>query len=264
MEHAELLGTRVSTPSSHPTSSAFTMTKPRVSVRADVARAVWAVSHFVETTCDNGSAMGRMAIDPTRVGKDESEIDLETASAVQILEAICLAELRRKIWTKPEKPVVMPTPRTTSEPEGKKPLRCVAPTSLVTHVVKVKRARTYPTAIGGTRDWRTDFGFAWRVLGRDERSKLTEAAEAARDLVHYTNRHACETSILQRMGRRDPLRKEQASKVRFLGDKMRESRVTLEAAVRSDAYRVGILRLAKTIESKSDLERSIYGGMKAL
>ena len=260
MDDLSLSGTGVSTRVPPPFSSQPHMTdQQRAIVHDDISRTMRAVVRFVTSSYDAGSAAGRWAIHESR---QDVEIDLEEASEVEVLDAILLAELRRKIWARPEprRDVVY----TDGHAKGK-PMACVAPRDAVARVIPVKRSRPSSSGEGATRDWRISFQQCLAKIPKQCETALLDSASHAFTLVELANRlqDAVSTAARIKGGLKKVThrRAEADAQVRVLRAQETEIARKLDALVRGDAYRAGRILLARVITSRPDREREIFGDL---
>lgn len=235
----------------------------RVTVRPDIARTVRAVSRYAAATkYDAGSFLGGRIIDDSRVSSAKEDlIDLEEASAAQVLDAIARAELRRRIYAPPA--ARTDVTHETGEDAGK-PMRCVAPRRLVARIVPVKRSRSWSGGDSGVRLWRLTFACTLGKLPRAcERALLDAAGALAPRRAELQNEIAAARSIAQRRhgGRKVTMKTRAAADVLVHDLERRLAAVNedLERLVSGDAYRAGIRELARLITSSRELEAEIFG-----
>lgn len=243
-----------------------TMTEPpRMSVRPDVARAVRAVSWFEATKYSPGSIASQWAIHDSRLGCKGTEIDdvdafIAEASAVQIMEAICRAELRRKLYAPPEQR----TDVRYEDGESKgQPMRAVAPRRVLARTVRVKPTRTCNFGVRGVQGRRIEIAACLGKLTKAAEVKICQAARDASERSEVWNELQQARSVAQRLrgGAKKSRRAHLAIVDAAVSDLMRREKSLSEkitAAVASDEYRAGIVRLA-ILFSVPEVELVIFG-----
>lgn len=228
----------------------------RASTRTNVLRVV---ARYYASSYDVGSAAGKWAIHDTRA--DPPEIDIEEASVQQLLDAIALADLRRKVNAKPARPVVMPS---SESPFGlNEPLRHVIPASLAARVVRSKPTRSTQSSDSGTRGWRVTVGWCFKPLPGCCVDALRDATAASFERVPVRNRLEAARSNLERArggGRRARRMREYfETRVRELAQEDSVLSATVDQIVTGPAHRAGLIRLEREIFRFPDRPAEVFG-----
>jgi hypothetical protein len=124
-------------------------------------------------------------------------VDLETASGPEVLDAIYAASIRRAVFAAPTAPVVF------SDKTGQ-PLRRVAPARDVAHIVRPKSKHASSSTTDDIRNWRATVAQKLHTLTREQQATLLEVAKIRIELGLITNQLAAarsETGRLRRGGR---------------------------------------------------------------
>jgi hypothetical protein len=236
----------------------------RVTVRVETSRVVRAVIRFFNTQYEPGSATGRLSIHESRVsargGHEADDIDIEDASATEILDAICRAELRRKVYAPP--PKRLDVVHEAGECKGQ-PLRCVAPRRMVAHVVNVKSTRQAAGGASGMRLWRLEFAKCLGKIPRECQDALRQAVEVAGQRIELGNRLQAARSDVERLRgsskkKAAKLRADAGARLRALEEMDRDSSRALQELVRGAPHRYGLSRLERIITASADVEEAIF------
>jgi hypothetical protein len=237
----------------------------RMSVRPDVARAVRAVSWYENTTYSPGSVASRWAIHDSRLGRKGAEIDdvdafIAEASAVQIMEAICRAELRRKLYAPPEQRTDV---RYENGESKGQPMRAVAPRRVLARTVRVKPSRTYNFGVRGVQGRRIEIAACLGKLSKAAEVKICQAARDASERLEVWNELQQVRSVAQRLrgGAKKSRRAQVAivdAAVRDLMKREKSLSDKITESVESSEYRSGIVRLA-VLFSVPEVEIVIFG-----
>lgn len=240
----------------------------RSSARADVLRVV---ARYRSTEYDVGSVAGKWAIHETRLGV---EIDIEEASVQEVVDAIVLAELRRRIYAKPaQRRDVTPTPDVRHLDDAEPlfcpwpriVLRCVAPRPDVTPVVRVRPSRPSSGGDSGIRAWRGTVGWCLKPLPPVCVDALFRGADTAAERVPVRNHLQTARSIYERAssgGRKARrLAAVAAEEVHRLEIEDRRLCQELDQIVAGDAHRAGLIGLEREIYRFPDRPAVVFGGL---
>lgn len=261
-----LLGIAVSPPlpvaQSHTTT--IDMTDERVTVRVETSRVVRAVIRFFNTQFESRSTTGQLSIHESRVsargGHEADDLDLEDASATEILDAIYRAGVRRAVYAPPARR--LDVVHEDGVHKGQ-PLRCVAPRRMVAHVVNVKPTRHAGGGTSGVRLWRLEFVKCLGKIPRQCQAALKLAVEIAGKRIELGNQLQAARSDVERLRgsskkKAAKLRADAANRLYALEAHDRESSRILDELVRSAAHRYGLRRLERIITASAEVERAIF------
>jgi hypothetical protein len=206
--------------------------------RADVIRMV---ARYVQLAYSPRSMAGRLVVDESRLArKRETEIELDSASSVQILDAIRTAMIRRAVYAPPVAPTV-----TNDQGEA---IRRVMPAKAVAPIVRMGSHRGGGSDSGGdTRDWRGTVSQKLAAIPRDAAQALVKAEEIRCELLTVRNQLSAARSDVGRLrgsGKQTRnLRRDAEARVFELKSQETKLGASLEALTHSDAYRTGVADL---------------------
>jgi hypothetical protein len=226
--------------------------------RADLVRKVLRrkaermVEQYVRLEFTMRSAAGRMVVDETRLVKQQRvDVDLETASGREVLDAIYAANLRRAVFAPPKAPIVF------SEKTGE-PLRRVIPARDVAPIVKPKSKRAASGQFDDVRNWRSTVHNKLGTLTGEQRDALIDVAKIRLALIEVTNQLSAARSQVGRLkrGGREARNLRRSAEHRVSELRSREQALSdrRNALVRGAAYRRGLDGLVKACTVTAEVE----------
>lgn len=230
------------------------MTWIPTATRADVIRMV---ARYIALEFSIRSTSGKLVIDEGRVPRKRSAtIDVETATALEVFDAIRMAELRRAIYARP-------AARSDLRLLDGSQMPTVVPRRDVARLVKGRPTRSSASEAHDARNWRAQIGKLLGSIPKAEQHALLGAEKIRHDLVEHRNQLAAARSELGRLkggGRHARnLRRHVEGRVAELRSRECFDSDQLKSIVRSAEYRHGVDHLLAACTRSREMERYCFG-----
>jgi hypothetical protein len=213
------------------------------------------VARFVRLEFSIRSMAGKLVVDETRLPRpkrsDRAEIDLDSLSPVETLDAIVTAIMRRAIYATPEAP--------KHYTDSGELLRRVAPLRDVVPVVRSKGRRGSSSGRNDARDWRGTVAQKLQRIPRDQAAALVCAEKLRLELRETRNKLAGAISDAKRLRGSRRKRTHLDSLIEDLRSTERKQRAARREFVESDAYDAGIDNLFAVCTETAEVERECFG-----
>lgn len=234
----------------------MTLGAEAVALREARKRVVQMVARYVRLEYSIRSSAGRMAIDESRLTRKRGvEIDLETASEVEILDAINTASIRRAVY----KPASV---RIFKNVKGQR-LHNVIAAREVAPIVRGKSKHGGSQHGDDAREWRATVGQKLARIVAAESDALITAEKIRLELRVMRNQLAAARSEVGRLrgARREARNLKRHAEDRAAELKSRESLFGdwLKSLVRTSAYRDGIDHLLAVCTESAEVEAYCFG-----
>lgn len=224
--------------------------------RSDVLRMV---QRYVEKEFSIRSAAGKLVIDEGRLARkrgSDIDIDIDRATAPEILDAIRTAEIRRAVYAPISK-------RTDVLGRDGRPMRAVAPRRAVAAIVNVHPTRSSAGDGNDERNWRANVAAMLAKIPRAEEMALLGGARLRQHLQEIRNLLEQDRSELERLkrGSRHARNLRRLVEIRVSQKRAAETAkgAELKNLVRSAEYRDGVDHLLDVCTRSREIERYCFG-----
>lgn len=219
-------------------------------------RAERMIARYVRLEFSMRSAVGRMALDETRLLKKQSvDIDFESATSAEVLDAIYAQAIRRAVFARPEAPIVFGSQKHGDKYER---LRRVIPAKDVAQIVRPKSKHGSSDGGCDVREWRATVAQKLARLPKAESSALLEVANIRVELGVIVNQLAAARSESGRLkrGGRDARNLKRHAEERVSELKSRETMLSdrRDKVLRGDLYLGGLDHLVTICTVSAEVE----------
>jgi hypothetical protein len=235
----------------------FLITMTADDTRADLVRKALRrrvermIDAYVRLEFSMRSAAGRMVVDETRLLKKRRvDVDLDTASETEVLDAIYRASIRRAVFAPPSAPVYTNRDGT--------PMRRVVPARDVANIIRSRSSHGASGCGDDVRNWRGTVAQKLSQLTREQQSAVLEVAKLRLELRLVSNQLAAARSSVGRLkrGGRDARALRARAEARVLELRTREVAIAdrKKTVARSGAHRTAIDRLVVICTKTPEIE----------